>query len=286
MGEKYLHGVNAATLYVASQDGTYENSLAKVDSQPASSINLTIDQNLQTQAQAAMDGLPGAIVVMEMSTGRVLAMVSSPGFDPNWYDLNNVNRQFTTEQSTFNRAAQGTYPLGSVFKIVTMAAALESSVFTPDTTYECGYSFTDIPSHILYDWTWERCLTEKQQNGTDTCSGANAQPSGLLTLPQGLMRSCDPWFYHIGLDLYDLGKGNLISDMANAFGLGKATGIDQIAEFERYHSHARRRTASHQHRHRSERCNSNPSPGGNVYFRRRKWWNTLPSAIGRIDPTG
>lgn len=229
-GEKNLHGVNAATLYVASQDGTYENSLAQVDSQPASSIKLTIDQNLQTQAQAAMDGLPGAIVVMEMNTGRVLAMVSSPGFDPNWYDLNNVNRQFTTEQSTYNRAAQGTYPLGSVFKIITMAAALESGVFTPDTTYECGYAFTDIPSHILYDWTWERCQTEKQQNGTDTCSGANAQPSGLLTLKQGLMRSCDPWFYHIGLDLYDLGKGNLISDMANAFGLGKATGIDQIAE--------------------------------------------------------
>src|SRR5512140_2392276 len=93
-GEKYLHGVNAATLYVASQDGTYENSLAKVDSQPASSIKLTIDQNLQTQAQAAMDGLPGAIVVMELSTGRVLAMVSSPGYDPNWYDLENVNRQY------------------------------------------------------------------------------------------------------------------------------------------------------------------------------------------------
>jgi penicillin-binding protein 2 len=229
-GENYLRGRNAATLYLASADGTYETALAQVDSQPASSITLTIDRDLQTQAQAAMDGLPGAIVVMEVNTGRVLAMVSSPGFDPNWYDLNNVNRKFTAEQPTFNRAAQGAYPLGSVFKIITMAAALESGVFTPDTTYQCGYEFSDIPNHPLYDWTWDHCQTEKQQNGTDTCSLPNSQPSGLLTLKQGLMRSCDPWFYHIGYDLFNLGKGNLISDMAKAFGLGKATGIDQVAE--------------------------------------------------------
>ncbi len=230
-GESYLHGRNAATLYVTSADGTYEPTpLAQVNAEPAASITLTIDKDLQEQAQAAMDGLPGAIVVMEVNTGRVLAMVSSPGFDPNWYDLNNVNRQFTSEQPTFNRAAQGTYPLGSVFKIVTMAAALESGVFTPDTTYECGYAFTDIPGHTLYDWTWDRCQTEKQQNNKDTCSGANAQPSGLLTLKQGLMRSCDPWFYHIGFDLWSLGKGNLISDMAKSFGLGNGTGIEQVAE--------------------------------------------------------
>ncbi len=226
-GETYLHGRNAATLHVASADGTFETVLAQVNSEPASSITLTIDKDLQEQAQAAMDGLPGAIVVMEVDTGRVLAMVSSPGFDPNWYDLDNLNRQFTDEQPTFNRAAQGTYPLGSVFKIVTMAAALESGVFAPDTTYECGYSFEEIPGHTLYDWTYDRCQTEKLNSGKDTCT---TKPSGLLTLEQGLMRSCDPWFYHIGFDLWNLGKGNLISDMAKSFGLGNATGIEQVAE--------------------------------------------------------
>jgi penicillin-binding protein 2 len=227
-GESYLHGRNGATLSVTSADGAYETVLAQVNPEPAASITLTIDKDLQEQAQTAMDGLPGAIVVMEVNTGRVLAMVSSPGFDPNWYDLNNVNRQYMDEQPTFNRAAQGTYPLGSVFKIITMAAALESGVFTPDTTYECGYAFTDIVDHPLYDWTWDRCQAQKQDTGKDTCP--TWPPSGLLTLEQGLMRSCDPWFYHIGYDLWNLGKGNLISDMAKSFGLGNGTGIEQVAE--------------------------------------------------------
>jgi penicillin-binding protein 2 len=238
-GEEYLHGKNGATLYVVGADNNAEIVLAQTESQPASSITLTLDNDLQEQAQAAMDGLPGAIVVMEVNTGRVLAMVSSPGYDPNLYDTNNFNRQWVLDdmlndpaRPTFNRATQGQYPLGSVFKIVTMAAALESGVFTPEDTLDCQYKFTDIPGQTLYDWTWEHCQTEKQNNGTDTCTGTNAQPSGKLTLPQGLMRSCDPWFYHIGYELWQQEKGNLISDMARAFGLGKATGIEQVAETE------------------------------------------------------
>ena len=230
-GEGYLHGRNASTLYVVSAEGNYETVLAQVNSEPASSITLTIDSNLQEQAQAAMDSLPGAIVVMEVKTGRVLAMVSSPGFDPNWYDLNNVNRVYTNEQPTFNRAAQGSYPLGSVFKIVTMAAALESGVFTPESTWDCQYEYSELLASggpPLYDWTWDRCNTQKQQTGKDVCP--SWPPSGMLTLPQGLMRSCDPWFYHIGFTLYSDGKGNLISDMARSFGLGNGTGIGQIAE--------------------------------------------------------
>ena len=232
-GESYLHGRNAATLYVTAADGTYETVLAQVNSVPADSITLTIDNDLQEQAQAAMDGLPGAIVVLEVKTGRVLAMVSSPGFDPNWYDLENVNGVnygFTSEQPTFNKATQGKYPLGSVFKIVTMAAALNSGDFTVNSTFDCTYDYTELlPSGpILHDWTYEYCNDYKTAHNTDTCPPY--PPSGMLTLPQGLKRSCDPWFYHIGYTLFSDGKGNAISDMARAFGLGSYTGIEQVEE--------------------------------------------------------
>ena len=236
-GENYLHGRDQASLYV---DGDPNNVLAKTDAQPADSIYLTIDNDLQQQAQDAMDGLPGAAVVMEVNTGRILALVSSPSYDPNLYDAKNFNNQWSLQamlddpaQPTFNRATQGQYPLGSVFKIITTAAALESGVFTKDSTLDCEYTYTGVPGVTLYDWTYQDCQLEKQQTGNSTCSKANSQPSGVLTLPQGLMRSCDPWFYNIGYTLYSSNGGkyaDAISTMARAFGLGKATGIGQVAE--------------------------------------------------------
>jgi len=90
-GESYLHGRDQASLYV---EGVPSNVLAKTDSQPADSIYMTIDNDLQKQAQDAMDGLPGAAVVMEVNTGKILAIVSSPGYDPNLYDALNFNNRW------------------------------------------------------------------------------------------------------------------------------------------------------------------------------------------------
>ena len=236
-GEPYLAGKNGATLYLVDANGNIGNSLAQTESEPAASIYLTINKDFQEQAQQAMDGLPGAIVVLERDTGRVLAMVSSPGFDPNLFDPNNYNSMNLANmvndpnQPLYNRASQGQYPLGSVFKVVTMAAALESGAFTPASTYDCQYDFTELgPTHILHDWTWEHCQNELQED--PTLQQCKTKPSGMLTLPQGLMRSCDPWFFHIGFDLFNQGKATAISDMATGFGLGKATGIEQVAESE------------------------------------------------------
>jgi len=236
-GEPYLAGKNGATLYLVDANGNIGNSLTQTESEPASSIYLTINKDFQEQAQQAMDGLPGAIVVLERDTGRVLAMVSSPGFDPNLFDPNNYNSMNLANmvndpnQPLYNRASQGQYPLGSVFKVVTMAAALESGAFTPESTYDCQYDFTELgPTHILHDWTWEHCQNELQED--PTLQQCKTKPSGMLTLPQGLMRSCDPWFFHIGFDLFNQGKATAISDMATGFGLGQATGIEQVAESE------------------------------------------------------
>jgi penicillin-binding protein 2 len=236
-GESYLAGRNAASLYVVDAAGKVGATLASTGRQPADSIYLTIDKDLQAQAQQAMDGLPGAIVVLERDTGRVLAMVSSPGMDANLFDPNNPNRINLSimlgdpNNPQLNRATQGKYPLGSVFKIVTMAAALESGVFTPESTWDCTYDYTELVplgGPTLYDWTYTHCQDAKAADPNFVCNSVNTKPSGLLTLPQGLMRSCDPWFYHIGFTLFNQDNGkyrSAISDMARAFGLDKPTGI-------------------------------------------------------------
>ncbi|MFC2029046.1 penicillin-binding transpeptidase domain-containing protein, partial [Chloroflexota bacterium] len=216
-GESYLAGKSGASLYVVAPDGTIVSNLAKVDPVVAESIYLTIDRDLQLNAQKALGAFNGAVVVLERDTGRVLAMASTPTFDPNVFEPENYNN-FTGINNLFNdfnqplinRAAQGTFPLGSIFKIVTMAAALESGVFTPESTYDCQYDFTELgPTHILHDWTWEKCQDEKAADPeVTTCK---VKPSGMLTLPEGLMRSCDPWFFHIGLDLFNQGLTTSIS---------------------------------------------------------------------------
>ncbi len=220
-GDDILDGTRGANLVLLNPEGQAISSLAKTDSLPADSITTTLDSKLQKQVQQALGGFRGAIVVMELETGKILAMASSPSFDPNAFDFNNPNSFGLTaamgenaDQPLVNRATQGTYPLGSVFKIVTMAAALESGLYTAESKLDCAHEFTELPGVTLYDWTYER----------------EVPPSGMLTLPQGLMRSCNIWFYHIGLDLYRQNRPDDITNMALAFGLGKETGIGQVAE--------------------------------------------------------
>lgn len=232
--EQYLAGQTGGTLYVVSPEGSIVKFIGeRKTAQPASDLYLTIDRDFQAQVQRAMlEGFTGSIVVLERDTGRVLAMVSSPGFDPNIFDPRNANSTNglselfqSTGTPLVNRATQGQYPLGSVFKIITMAAALESGTFTPENEYTCEYEWRELPDRVLYDWTWERFQRELRETGE-----GRTQPSGVLDLKEGLMRSCNPWFYHIGLTLYNQGYTSLIADTARGFGLGAPTGIGQVAE--------------------------------------------------------
>lgn len=219
-GEEYLAGKHGGNLYVIDPNGQIVTRLASAEPASSQSIYLTIDKDLQIGAQKAMGGFTGAAVVMERDTGRILALVSAPGYDPNLFDPYNANFQFLgnmladQQQPMVNRATQGQYPLGSLFKIITAAAALESQQFKRETTYYCGHTFTDLAGITLYDWTYEKEFPE----------------SGNLNLPEALMRSCNPWFWHIGLTLYQVGLTSSVPDMARAFGLGSATGIGQVAE--------------------------------------------------------
>jgi penicillin-binding protein 2 len=225
-GEDLLAGKNGAKLYLFDPDGRPQTILGERPLEPSQVITTTLDADLQAGVQQALEGFRGAVVVLERDTGRVLAMASSPGFDPNAYQTNNYNWNSevasiasNTDLPLFNRATEGQYPLGSVFKLITASAGLESGRFTENSTYDCQYLFTELPDVQLRDWT----LTRFELDGV-------TQPSGLLTLPQGLIRSCNPWFYHIGLDLFNAGLGNSLTDMARGFGLGQATGIEGVPE--------------------------------------------------------
>lgn len=225
-GEQILTGKRGGTLYVFSPDGRPIGELGSAVGEPGQEITTTLDRDFQREVQKALSVFNGAIVVLERDTGRVLAMASSPGFDPNAFEIENYN--WNTQLSEivnnpalpqFNRATQGQYPLGSVFKIITLAAALESGRFTPESTYDCQYDFTELPGLILHDWTWDHFQEDQE-----------TLPSGLLTLPEGLIRSCNPWFWHIGLDLFNAGLTQSIAEMSRGFGLGSKTGIEGVEE--------------------------------------------------------
>jgi len=235
--ENYLGGQRGGTLNVINPStGTIVTLIAKSESKPADSVYLTLDRNLQYYAQRSLEGFTGAAVVIEVSTGRVLAMASSPDFDSNAFQPNNPNGQAQIanifqgqeDQPLLNRAAQGQYPLGSVFKIITMTAGMESGLFTPETVYDCQYEWTKLPDIVRHDWTWQHCQ-DRLAAGKE-CNTSDSQPSGPLTLPQGLMRSCNPYFWQIGYTLYQNDRSNDIANMARAFGLGQKTGIEQIEE--------------------------------------------------------
>lgn len=234
--EDYLAGEHGGTLYVVnSATGQIVTQVGNSEAKPSQSVYLTMDRNLQYYAEKAIEGFRGAAVVMEVDTGRVLAMASSPDFDSNIFETNNPNsaERFAELNQRFddpllNRAAQGQYPLGSVFKIITMAAGMESGLFIPETTYDCQYDWTDLPDQVRHDWTWQHCQ-DRIQSGRE-CNTSDSVPSGLLTIQEGLMRSCNPFFWEIGYTLYQNSRQNDIANMARAFGLGQATGIGQVTE--------------------------------------------------------
>jgi penicillin-binding protein 2 len=232
-GEEYLAGKHGGTLSVVSPTGAIISTLGQSNPKPADSVYLTLDSNMQKYAQQAIEFFRGAIVVMEVNTGRIIAIASGPDFDPNAFDPaneKNIGNISDFNQPLLNRATQGQYPLGSVFKIITMSAAMESGLYTKDTPYNCQYDFTRLQGRPpLHDWTWQHC--QDAIAAGEACTSSTQKPSGLLTLQEGLMRSCNPYFWEIGWDLFtNWNRGSDIANMARKFGLGSKTGIAEVEE--------------------------------------------------------
>jgi penicillin-binding protein 2 len=220
--ETDLAGRAGGTLYVTAADGTPLSILAKADPLPARDVTLTLDRDLQAQIERTVLGpYNGAAVVLNRNTGEVLAMVSSKRFDSNLFTPGSFNGQYAlgeilndSSSPLLNRATKGLYPLGSVFKIITMAAGLQSGLFTPNTVYDDATGIFNGPGGFVgTDWTIEKDM----------------KPHGRITLEQCLVQSCNPCFWNVGLTLYNKDP-DLVPNMAKAFGLGSPTGIPGLDE--------------------------------------------------------
>jgi penicillin-binding protein 2 len=236
--EKYwedtLAGRGAAKLALVS-GGQVVRVLAQRDAIPAQSITLTIDRKLQTaiqdmitdaysKAQWQATSTGAAAIVMDVHTGELLAIVSYPTFDVDAFNPNTSLPDAATlingwlkdpHEPTFNRATLGQYPAGSVFKIVSMAAAADSGVFSLNTPYTCtgvwhGETFGD---RLRKDWIY---FDAPYQHGT-------------INLKQALTGSCDTYFWNVGWTLNGKNPQTLI-DYARRFGFGSPTGIVGVSE--------------------------------------------------------
>lgn len=213
--ERTLAGAPGARLEVVNPQGAATATLGtSVPPQSGKAARLTISAQLQRVAAEALGDRPGAVVALDPRDGAVRALVSHPSFDANalsqgqpavWQAV-----QTDPRHPLFNRATLGAYPIGSVFKIVTIAAGLEHGGFRPDSGFVCTGRWTGLGEQwAMYCWL---------RSG-----------HGRIDLYQGLVQSCDVVFYEIGKRLDEVDP-NLLPSMARAFGFGAPAGLEELAE--------------------------------------------------------
>ncbi len=173
-------------------------------------IKLTIDVDLQVEAEKSLRGKVGAVVAIKPATGEILAMASAPSFDPNFFvrgikEDNWKNLINNPGKPLLNRAIQSRYPPGSTFKIITAIAALEEGLITRKTKYYCSGS-------INYGGRKFRCWKKKGH--------------GMLDLHGALVESCDVYFYQVAKKL-DI---DTLAQYAFDYGLGSETGVELEGE--------------------------------------------------------
>jgi penicillin-binding protein 2 len=208
-----LAGQDGMRRVVVNSRGQEVGSMTTVDARPGNDLRLTIDLDLQMAAEMALGDREGAVVALDPRTGEVLAMVSHPDFDPNDF-AHRIDqgewKQLMTDPSKplLNKAIQAQLAPGSVFKIVTSTAALETGTIKPDFTIFCPGEVT-IYGHTYHDWVWHK-----------------RKSHGEVDLHKAIVQSCDVYFYTLG-KMLGIDK---LAYFAKQLGLGARTGIDLPSE--------------------------------------------------------
>lgn len=226
--EEYLKGTDGVKQIDMAVDGTVNDEYVVEEATGGSDVVLTIDANLQQVAENSLEkaviGLQngeynnekfkstwGAVVVMEVSTGEILAMASYPDYDPNifvggissrdWNDVRDGNK-------LFNNAIQGSSAPGSTFKMVTGIAALETGAITKDERINDTGVYNLAHNPVCWIYTSYRT------------------GHGYLNMVHALEKSCNYYFYELGNRI----GIDTLEKYARYFGLGSKTGVELPSE--------------------------------------------------------
>ena len=202
--DSILAGRAGGVLNVVNGAGAVSATIVERPFVQGQDVQTTLRSSVLVATQQRLGERLGAAIVMDPRDNSILALNSSPSFDPNAFERGDsaaISAIFAKPGDPLNnRATAGLYSAGSTFKLVTGAAGLLSGQYSPSSVLDCGALWygVDPPRR-----NWE---------------GAR----GPLTIAQGLMRSCNPVFYEIGLTLYQ--TDNFLSEVARSFGFGEPTG--------------------------------------------------------------
>lgn len=216
--EEYLHGVDGRRLITTDENGKLTGELYTRKPQPGGTVALTIDIDLQQVAEdtlaSTIQGMVdkdsnergGAVAVVQVGTGEVLALASYPTYDLETFNQNYEELAADERLPMFNRATQGIYAPGSTFKLCTSVAALEEGIITPTTIIQDKGIYTYYKDPQPMCWIWRQARTTH----------------GRINVSQAIVDSCNYFYYEVGR-LTGIKK---LDEYATAFGLGQHTGIE------------------------------------------------------------
>lgn len=205
-----IHGVRMVELDFANRS---ERELSRYPSTDGTDVSLTIDLNLQKEIEPLLKDKTSSVIVMDINNGEIWAMASSPSFNPNSLQSpvspDTVKYIFQSPaKPLYNRVIAGEYAPGSLFKIVTATAALESKKINGNTEFNCTGAFSPNLKHF-------KCWTSEYNRG-----------HGPMTIVTGLQHSCNVFFFNAGKLA---GQENILGWTAK-YGFGQKTGINLEGE--------------------------------------------------------
>jgi penicillin-binding protein 2 len=203
--EELLRGQSGGQQVEVDALGRRVRVLHEVTDVPGYTVHLTLDRQLQAAAHEALKGKEGTIVAIDVNSGAILALASTPAFDPNVFARGIKAEEWSglikdKLRPLSNRATQGQFPPGSTFKIIMAIAGLEEGAINPDSSIQ-DPGFFPFGNRQFRDW---------KKGG-----------HGSVNLHRAIVESCDTYFYQLGAKL----GVDRIAKWARAFGLGEKTGI-------------------------------------------------------------